>query len=62
MSRCEDYPCCGHESGGCPDESGRYNCATCGKKLPAGARSAVCRPCMSRYLRRTRFDGPESDY
>ena len=53
MSRCEDYPCCGHEPGGCPvinEETGekRYPCATCGILMPPRARSAVCDRCHDR--------------
>lgn len=25
MSRCEDYPCCGHEDGGCPQSEDHYH-------------------------------------
>lgn len=52
MARCEDYPCCGHgpaplgDGGGCPDAEGRFNCATCGRKLERNARSAICKPCI----------------
>ena len=48
MSRCEDFPCCGHgppplgDDGGCPDAEGRFNCVLCGVKLPKGARSSIC--------------------
>jgi len=49
---CEDYPCCGHESGGCPSSKGRYSCASCGKVMPKGYGSAVCRSCHSRSARR----------
>lgn len=54
MPRCEDYPCCGHVepdgSSFCPDERGRFPCATCGRLLAAGAPSAVCKSCMADYL------------
>ena len=50
--RCEDYPCCGHEAGGCPvvDENGteRFRCACCSILMPPKARSAVCEPCHKR--------------
>ncbi len=46
---CEDYPCCGHRdadgSSWCPDEEGRFDCAECGLKMKAGARSAICERC-----------------
>jgi hypothetical protein len=51
---CEDYPCCGHEPGGCPvvDENGvqRFHCARCGVLMEHQARSAVCQPCHRRFL------------
>lgn len=51
---CEDYPCCGHEPGGCPivDENGnqRFACATCGILMEPRARSAICGPCHRRHL------------
>ena len=46
-SRCEDYPCCGHGEGGCPDEDGSFRC-TCGAKLPKGSRYSICQRCLSR--------------
>ena len=49
---CEDYPCCGHEAGGCPqiDENGaeRFRCACCSVLMAPKARSAVCEPCHKR--------------
>lgn len=50
MPRCEDFPCCGHEPGCCPDydESGRQlnmRCV-CGAKLPLNARYSICDGCM----------------
>lgn len=52
--RCEDYPCCGHgpsstggDSGGCPDEDGRFDCVTCGRKLSKNATSSICSRCMT---------------
>lgn len=50
-SRCEDYPCCGHEQGGCPDEDGAFGCASCGSKMPKGNRSAICNSCHKRHAR-----------
>jgi hypothetical protein len=50
---CEDYPCCGHEPGGCPvtDENGaeRFRCARCSVLMPPQARSAVCDRCHKRW-------------
>ena len=54
-SRCEDYPCCGHEDGDCPDRDEHGNetwkCAKCGARLPKGARSSLCNSCISRMNR-----------
>ena len=49
MARCEDFPCCGHEPGACPDENGAFPCASCGATLPKGNRSAVCDGCHERH-------------
>jgi len=50
MSRCEDFPACGHEMGCCPDfdESGRQlnMVCVCGAKLPVDARYSICDSCM----------------
>jgi len=49
---CEDYPCCGHEDGGCPvvgeDGTERFRCACCSVLMPPQATSAVCQPCHKR--------------
>lgn len=50
MARCEDFPCCGHEMGCCPDydESGRQlnmKCV-CGATVPLNSRYSICRGCM----------------
>jgi len=50
MSRCEDFPVCGHEMGCCPDfdESGRQlnmKCV-CGAGQPVNARYSICDSCM----------------
>ena len=47
---CEDYPCCGHEPGCCPDfdESGRQvnmKCV-CGAVVPLGSRYSLCDSCL----------------
>jgi len=44
--RCEDYPCCGHEDGDCPDSQGRFTCVGCGKRLPRDASSSICPKCQ----------------
>jgi len=49
--RCEDFPCCGHESGCCPDydEAGKQlnmRC-TCGAKLPLTSRYSICSSCLN---------------
>lgn len=48
MARCEDFPCCGHESGDCPDSSGRMKCVECGKRQPKTATSSICPKCTRR--------------
>lgn len=48
---CEDYPCCGHETGDCPviDEDGsrRWKCAGCDTILKVRARSSLCNHCVN---------------
>ena len=50
MARCEDWPCCGHEAGCCPDfdEAGKQlnMVCTCGAKLPLDSRFSICASCM----------------
>lgn len=50
MARCEDFPCCGHELGCCPDfdEAGRQlnMVCVCGAKLPITNRFSICDTCM----------------
>lgn len=51
MAQCEDFPCCGHESGCCPDydESGKQlnmKC-TCGATVPIDNRSSLCDDCLN---------------
>lgn len=52
MARCEDFPCCGHELGCCPDydEAGRQlnMVCTCGAKLPLNSRYSICEGCLER--------------
>lgn len=52
MARCEDYPCCGHEAGCCPDydESGtqlNMRCV-CGAVVPLSSHSSLCSSCLRR--------------
>lgn len=47
---CEDFPCCGHELGCCPDfdSAGRQlnmKCV-CGATVPLTSRSSLCGPCL----------------
>jgi len=50
MARCEDFPCCGHELGCCPDydESGKQlnMVCVCGAKLPITNRFSICNACL----------------
>jgi hypothetical protein len=53
MSRCEDYPCCGHELGCCPDFDDNTGqqlnmICTCGAKLPINNPSSICDGCLNR--------------
>ncbi len=63
MGRCEDFPCCGHvdEDGTCwcPDEDGRFDCATCGRKLPKGAASSLCNACRRKISQQGDWDRGE---
>lgn len=50
MTTCEDYPCCGHESGRCPDfdDDGKQvnmRC-TCGATIPVDSRFSICESCL----------------
>ena len=51
MAQCEDFPCCGHERGCCPDfdpETGAQlnMVCTCGAKLPINNPSSICDRCL----------------
>ena len=52
---CEDFPCCGHEPGCCPDfdpETGQQlnmKC-TCGAPVPLSANCSLCKSCIQRLL------------
>jgi len=56
MPRCEDYPCCGHTDGECPNTDGSFNCATCGRKLPKKSPSSICQKCHRRMERAQQHD------
>lgn len=58
---CEDYPCCGHSAGDCPDSQGRFKCTECGKTLKKNASSSICPRCMKRMLNRE-YRGYDSDF
>ena len=60
MARCEDYPCCGHEAGDCPDASGRMKCIECGKRLSKNAHSSICTKCLRRNYSSSYEDSYES--
>lgn len=51
MARCEDFPCCGHEAGCCPDfdESGRQlnMICVCGAVVPIDSSSSLCPSCLN---------------
>jgi hypothetical protein len=52
MARCEDFPCCGHEGGCCPDfdeETGEQlnMICTCGAKVPITSRFSICQECLN---------------
>lgn len=53
MAYCEDFPCCGHELGCCPDydpETGKQlnMVCTCGAKLPIDRPYSICDGCLNR--------------
>lgn len=57
---CEDFPCCGHERGCCPDFDGsgkqlNMKCV-CGKTLPVDARYSICESCMNESREPEDFD------
>jgi hypothetical protein len=61
-NRCEDFPCCGHELGCCPDfdENGQQldmKC-TCGASVPLTSRYSICEGCMERMYDDQWADGP----
>ncbi len=52
MARCEDYPCCGHELGCCPDfdeDTGQQlnmKCV-CGATVPLSSSYSICSGCLN---------------
>ena len=66
MARCEDYPCCGHELGCCPDfdpntgEQLNMKC-TCGATIDVNARVSICDGCMAQMRMRSDTQEPASD-
>lgn len=64
--RCEDFPCCGHEPGCCPDfdESGKQlnmKC-TCGATVPLNSRSSLCTACLRGFNdEESAFESSEMD-
>ena len=59
---CEDFPCCGHESGCCPDfkDGKQLNMrCTCGAVLPLNNRVSICNGCLAAARREDGEDGPE---
>ena len=65
--RCEDFPACGHgpephgDGGGCPDESGRFDCVLCGATLKRGHPSAICNDCLHSRDQMTDEEREEAD-
>jgi len=50
MARCEDYPCCGHEPGCCPEyyKNGKqkYMVCVCGARVSVKSKYSICKSCM----------------
>jgi len=48
---CEDWPCCGHEYGCCPDydlDGGQLDMkCICGASVPFGSPSSLCTHCLN---------------
>jgi hypothetical protein len=62
MPRCEDYPCCGHEEGGCPDSDGAFFCAVCSRKMPKNWASAVCSRCHGDWRRQRQEEANYNEF
>ena len=54
MSKCEDWPCCGHEAGCCPSIDNDGNeinyCCECKNELPEGSSSSLCYSCQQAII------------
>lgn len=61
MPYCEDYPCCGHGDGGCPNHDGSFNCCRCGRKLPKHFHSSMCSKCEQKMYDIMRDDPTGQD-
>jgi len=59
--RCEDYPCCGHEAGDCPDAQGRFTCVTCGVRMGKGVTESICGRCRNSRRFNVIVDGDGSE-
>jgi hypothetical protein len=50
MAMCEDFPCCNHEMGCCPNFDSAGNqldmVCTCGARLPVTNRYSICDRCL----------------
>lgn len=61
MARCEDFPCCGHELGCCPDydkETGQQlnmKCI-CGATVPIDSQYSICPSCLNKADREDEYD------
>lgn len=64
MTRCEDFPCCGHTDATgdvfCPDEEGLVPCCECGRRFKIRG-SSICPTCLDRFAFEG-WPGEESDY
>lgn len=51
---CEDFPCCGHENGCCPDYDQNGNQlnmkCVCGAEVPLNNRFSLCHNCLNNSL------------
>lgn len=69
--RCEDFPCCGHEAGDCPDPDADargelpFRCVECGGRIKKGTEChnapSMHAGCARRYAASQYDDYPE-DY
>ena len=65
--RCEDFPCCGHESGCCPSfdpdtgEQTDMRC-TCGASVPITSEYSICAGCFADENRFGGYFGTSESY